>query len=244
MSDKRRVILVTGGARRVGRHVCLHFARLGWDVAITYRTSADAMADLAEEVQRLGGEFVPIRADFEQPTDAAERVGTAVDGRLGRLDVLVHNASVYEAGDLDAVTLDTLRRDLAVHVETPLLLTKRLRPLLTAAKGSVIAMTDVDLDRSRPSFLTYEASKAALSNLMANLARELAPDVTANCIAPGAILWPPNTPEDVKATYLSRVPAGHIGSPADVAAAIEYLATTGRYVTGETLRLDGGRHLV
>ncbi len=238
----QRVLLVTGGAARVGRAVALHFAGLGYDIAFTYRTSGEAASSLAEQVDRLGRECLPIRADFTDPS-AAEHIADAVASRFDRLDVLLHNASHYKPVSLDETTPELLRRDLAVHVETPLFLTRRLRPLLVAAKGTVVAMTDVDLARSRPSFLTYQISKAALANLMANLARELAPDVTVNCIAPGAVAWPDDMPEADKEHYLSRVPLGRVGEPADVAAAVEYLATTGRYVTGETLRLDGGRHL-
>ncbi len=239
--SETKTILVTGGAKRVGRHVALHFAKLGYDVAVTVNTSDPA--SLRGEVEAVGRSFLSVRADFAQPVEATEAVGNVVE-RHGRLDVLVHNASVYEPCRLADVTPEVLRRDLAVHVETPLLLTRRLQPLLSTARGTVVAMTDVDLDRSRPSFLTYQLSKAALANLMANLARELAPEVTVNCVAPGAVEWPPEMKQEAKDMYLSRVPLDRVGSPADVAKAIEYLVTSGRYVTGQTLRLDGGRHLV
>ena len=241
--DATRTALVTGGARRVGRRVALHLARLGWDVAITYRTSGEAMSTLADEFGRMGRGFLPVRADFADPEVAAAKVGEAVAKRFDRLDVLMHNASVYEPSTLDNANYGDLRRDLAVHVETPLLLTRRLRPLLEAAGGTVVTMTDTDLDRTRPSFLTYQLSKAALLNLTRNLARELAPRVTVNAIAPGAVEWAEDMTNEEKETYLKRVPLGRAADPADVPRLIEFLATNGRYITGETLRLDGGRHL-
>jgi pteridine reductase len=242
MSRQTPVFLVTGGARRVGRHLAMHFARLGYDIALTYRTSSDEAVAVAEAVQQLGRQCLAVQADFASD-DAADKVAAAVEARFDRLDVLVHNASVYEPIDLNAMTPQLLRRDLRVHVETPLLLTRRLRPMLAKAKGLVVGMTDVDLARSRPSFLTYQISKAGLATAMANLARELAPDIRVNCIAPGAVLWPPEMPESDQERYLSRVPLGRVGTPQDVASAVEFLATTGTYLTGETLRLDGGRHL-
>ncbi|MEM7807449.1 MAG: SDR family oxidoreductase [Planctomycetota bacterium] len=237
-----RVLLVTGGAVRVGRAILLHFARLGYDVAFTYRSSADQASSLTAEIEKLERQCLAIQVDFEAD-DAVSRIADALADRFDRLDVLVHNASVYHANDLAAVTPEVFRRDLRVHAEVPLFLTKRLAPLLTASRGSVVAMTDVDLARSRPSHLSYLASKATLSSLMANLARELAPEVTVNCIAPGAVAWPDDMPEADKERYLSRVPAGRVGTPEDVAHAVEFLTSRGRYLTGETLRLDGGRHL-
>ncbi len=238
-----RTALVTGGARRVGRSIVLHLARAGWDVAATYRTSVEEISTLADAVERLGRRFVQIRADFADPGDASERVAKHVRAQFDRLDLLVHNASVYEPDDLGSLDLATLRRDFAVHVETPLLLTRALRPLLETAGGSVVTMTDVDLDRSRPSYLSYQITKAALANLTKNLARELAPRVTVNAIAPGAILWAEGMTNDEKAAYLKRVPLDRSADAGEVPGLIEFLATRGRYLTGQTLRMDGGRHL-
>ena len=244
MSDPpTRTALVTGGVRRVGRKVALHLARLGWDVAVTYRTSAEAMSTLAGEFEGMGRQLVPVRADFTDDA-AAAKVGDAVNARFaGRLDLLVHNASVYEPGGLDDADAGDLRRNFAVHVAAPLLLTKRLRPALEAAGGAVVCMTDVDLDRGRPSYLAYQVTKAGLANLVVNLAKELAPRVTVNAIAPGAVEWPADLPEDAKVAYLKKVPLGRVADPAEVPALIEFLATRGRYLTGQTFRMDGGRHL-
>lgn len=238
-----RTALVTGGARRVGRAVVLHLARAGWDVAATYHTSSDAISTLADAVEHLGRRFVQVRADFADPEAATDRVGRAIDAQFDRLDLLVHNASVYEPNDLDSLDLAALRRDFAVHVETPLLLTRRLRPLLERAAGTVVTMTDTDLERSRPSYLSYQLTKAALANLTKNLARELAPNITVNAIAPGAILWAEGMTDDEKAAYLKRVPLARAAEGDEVPKLIAFLATNGRYLTGETLRMDGGRHL-
>ena len=239
-----RTALVTGGARRVGRHVALHLARRGWDVAITYNQSVGEMSTLAGEVEGMGRQFAPIQADFAaDPDAAAAKIARAVSARFGRLDVLMHNASLYAPRPLAEVDAAEFARYFAVHVTVPALLTRGLRPLLEVAGGTVVTMTDsdIDADRARPQFLAYQASKAALANLTINLARELAPNVTVNAIAPGAVLWNESATPQEREQYLSRVPLARPGSPADVAELVEFLATRGRYVTGQTIRLDGGR---
>ena len=242
-SQPVRVALITGGARRVGRAVALYLARDGWDLAITYHTSGEDMSTLADAVERIGRQLLPIRADFAEPEAAATKVADAVGKRYDRLDLLLHNASLYEPADLDATDADTVRRYFAIHAETPLLLTKRLRPLLESAGGTVLSMTDCDLDRTRPSHLPYQMSKAALANLTKNLARELSPRVTANNIAPGAILWAEGMADDEKATYLQRVALDRAADADEVPKLVEFLCTDGKYLTGQTFRMDGGRSL-
>jgi pteridine reductase len=184
-----------------------------------------------------------VRADFAEPEPAAAKVADAVTKRFDRLDLLLHNASVYTPDSLDDASADGLGHNFAVHALTPMLLTKRLRPLLEAAGGTVLAMTDTDLDRTRPGYLSYQISKAALATLVRNLARELAPIVTANLIAPGAILWPADATDEEKRTYLTRVPLDRPAEREDVPNLVEFLCTRGKYITGETIRVDGGRSL-
>ena len=221
----------------------MHLARRGWDLAVTYRSSGDDMSTLADAIERMGRQLLPVRADFAEPDAAADKVATAVSKRYHRLDLLLHNASLYEPADLGATDADTIRRYFAIHAETPLLLTKRLRSLLETAGGTVLSMTDCDLDRSRPSHLPYQMSKAALANLTKNLARELAPRVTANNIAPGAILWAEGMTDEDRSTYLERVPLDRAADADEVPKLVEFLATDGKYLTGQTFRMDGGRSL-
>ena len=236
-----RVALVTGGARRVGRAVSLHLARLGWDVAVTYHASGEAASSLAEALGRMGRQCLIVKADLTDPDAATARVADAITRRFSRLDLLLHNASLYEPGGLADATPAQMRRLFAVHAESPLLLTNRLAPLLKAAGGTVIAMTDINVDRPRPSYAAYTMSKAALANLVPSLARDLAPLVTANAIAPGVVDWPDDMPADDRAAYLKKIPLARAGSPADVATLVHFLCTDGKYITGQTLRLDGGR---
>jgi pteridine reductase len=237
------VALITGGAKRVGRAVALHLARQGWDIAITYNTSGDDAASLASQVEGLRRQCAIIQADFNDPEAAAARVAGVVQQRFARLDLLMHNASLYERGGLLEADLDLVRRMMAIHVETPLLLTQKLAGMLRASGGSVIVMSDQQIERPGKTYAAYSISKAAITSAVKSLAREFAPDVTVNAIAPGAVIWPEEMAPAAAERYLKRVPLGRAGSPADVATLVEFLCTRGRYITGQMIRLDGGRSL-
>lgn len=232
----RKVALVTGGAKRVGRAIVERLAADGYHVLFTYLSSDEEARGLATQVE---GEA--IRANFSTPSHAVNEIVTMFDLYADRLDVLVNNASLYEEGTLADWTVDQSRLMMAIHVETPLLLVQAFAPMLRASRGHVINMVDLLAERPWPQYLAYCASKAALANLTLSLARELAPDVTVNGIAPGVVEWPEDYPETEKAKYLKRVPLQRPGTPQDVANLVHYLCTAGTYLTGQILRLDGGR---
>ncbi len=162
---------------------------------------------------------------------------------FGRLDVLVNSASLYHQASLAQTSLEASRRLWAIHVESPMLLCQRFEAQLRKSQGSVINMLDLLAERPWPKYLAYCASKAGLWNLTLGLARELAPEVTVNGIAPGVVEWPSDYPESEKQKYLKRVPLGRAGTPGDVAEAVHFLCTAGRYITGQIIRLDGGRSI-
>ena len=243
MDEPAKVALITGGARRVGRAVALHLAAAGYDVAVTFNRSGADAASLAESIEQLGRRCLPIRADLTDLPAATDRVAAEVNSYFGRLDLLVHNASLYEPSRATDIDLALLRQFWSIHLEAPLLLTRRLAPLLRVSRGTVVTMTDAATDRPMPAFAAYFASKAGLENLTKSLARDLAPDVTVNALAPGVVEWADDVPETVRDAYLKRVPLGRIGSGRDVAEAVTFLAGAGKYLTGQVIRLDGGRSL-
>ena len=243
MATVNRVALVTGAARRVGRAVVERLADAGFNVAFTYHLSRDEAEEVSRRLGARGRRSLAIRADLADPETAAARLFEAVSGTFGRLDVLVNNASLYEPGRLSETTVLQSRRMYAVHVDSPLLLCQRFEPLLRAAGGHVVNMVDLLAERPWPRYLAYCASKAALANLTLGLARELAPEVTVNGIAPGVVEWPEDFPEDDRAKYLKRVPLARAGTPRDVAELVHFLCTAGGYITGQIIRLDGGRSI-
>jgi pteridine reductase len=233
MSKPRPSAIVTGGSRRVGRAIVQTLANDGFSVL--YTTRGRVVPSEEERIRAL-------TLDLSDPQQAAcelERiVATDFDGQL---HVLVHNASAYEPGDLGQVTLEQLRTMNRLHVEVPVLLTQALAPALRAARGHVITLLDIAADRPMPSYLAYCASKAALANVTLSLSRELAPEVTVNGIAPGVVDWPQDMPPDQRNKYMARVPLGRAGTPQDVARLVRFLVTEGSYITGQIIRVDGGR---
>ena len=237
------VALVTGAAKRVGRAIALRLAAAGHDVAITYLSSESDARATADEVRAKGCRALAIRADLTQPQIAAEEIHRAISVEFGRCDVLVNNASLYLSADLAQATSELLHKLSAIHVESPLLLAQKFEPMLRAARGHVINMVDLLAERPWPQYLPYCASKGGLSTLTLGLARALAPEVTVNGIAPGVVEWPDDYPESEKQKYLNRVPLRRPGTPEDVANLVHFLATEGRYITGQIIRLDGGRSI-
>lgn len=241
MEGNSRTALVTGAARRVGRAIALHLASRGFDVAFTYRSSEREAAQLCDQITACGRKALAIQADLTDLPAAADSIAAQIGGFSSKLDLLVNNASLYLPDDLADAT--QLARLSAIHVEAPLLLAYRLRPALAATGGCIVNMLDLMGQRPMKGYLRYCASKAAMANLTRGLAKEFAPAIRVNGIAPGVVEWPEDYPEDEKATYLNKVPLGRAGTPEEVARLVYFLATDGTYITGQTINLDGGRSI-
>jgi pteridine reductase len=239
----RRVALVTGGAKRVGRAIVEHLADRGFDLAFTYYLSGTLADEIAQKYEKGPARVVRIPGDLDDPATFVPAVVGEFQRHFNRLDVLVNNASAYEESPLETVKREDIRRFNAVHVESPLLLCQALAPMLRKSRGHVINMVDLLAERPWPKYLAYCASKAGLWNLTLGLARTLAPEVTVNGIAPGVVAWPDDYPEEEREKYLRRVPLARSGEPADVARLVHFLATEGSYINGQIIRLDGGRSI-
>jgi len=237
------VALVTGGSRRVGRVICLALAGAGYDVALTSHGPSDETDAVAKSIRDQGYRALVLSADLTQLPSAVDQINAEFSANFDRLDLLVHNASVYHPSGMNDATVEQMRQMWSVHVEAPLLLCRAFAGRLREAHGAVINMVDILAQRPRPAYAGYCASKAALENLTLSLARELAPRVTVNGIAPGVVEWPDDMPESARQAYLSRVPLGRAGTPEDVARTVIFLARDARYITGQIIRLDGGRML-
>jgi pteridine reductase len=246
----RPVVVITGGARRVGLAIANTMARAGCDLILTYNTSEAEAEQAAAVLRGFGVEVILEQADLSD-TIEVERLGRRIASAARRVDVLSHNASVYEPTPLREVTAEIALRQYTVNALAPLLLTKNLFPLLSRSTlpggGSVVAMADMHaMGRPRTDFSAYSMSKAALIEMIRCLARDMAPKVRVNGIAPGVVAFPESghesTPE-LQAKYLSRVPLGRSGTPGDAAEVVRWLALEAHYITGEVVRVDGGRWL-
>lgn len=248
--DPRPVALVTGGARRVGRAIALALARGGCDLILTFNRSEDEAQQTATLAQERGARVELERLDLAD-TPTVDAWATAMAARLPNLDVLVHNASIYHPSPLDTLSAEDADRFWRVNALAPLLLSSRLAPALrrSARPGgaSIVAMTDIHaIGRPRARFAPYSMSKAALAEMVRSLARDLAPQVRVNAVAPGVVAWPEEGEEsdaEMQRAYLKRVPLARAGSPEDAAEAVRWLALDATYVTGQTIRIDGGRWL-
>lgn len=240
MSD--RIALVTGGATRIGRAICLVLHGAGYAVWVHYRSSKVSAQELVEELNHARAHSAELcTADLASGVDV-ERLVEELLVAMPRLDLLVNNASAFYRTATGAVSREQWDELIAVNLTAPFFLTQGLLPLLQRAQGSVVNITDVHAERPLGGYPVYSTAKAALAMMTRALARELAPRVRVNAVAPGAILWPvgEQPSEIIQERILERIPMGRFGEPEDIARAVLFLAQAG-YVTGQSLAVDGGR---
>lgn len=238
---ENKLILVTGAGRRVGRACARASARAGADVAIHYHQSAEGAASAAREVEALGRRAWILQADFEKPDQIPALLERAAS--LGSLFGLVNNAAVFQIGSLRDTSLTSWQHHLSVNLTAPYLLAQSfVRQLAPESEGRIVNILDWRALRPEPNHLAYGISKAGLAALTRALALELAPAITVNGLALGAILPPIDglAGDDVVLT----VPAGRWGQLSEVEQALVFLLGGPAYVTGEIIHIDGGRHLV
>jgi len=240
------VVLVTGGARRVGRAICLAAARRGFDVALHYHCSQADAAATAAEIERIGRRCECIPGDLEDVANAPAIVDAAIRA-FGRLDALVNNASLFRlpGGDtLDQVDVGAWSRMLRVNLIAPAALCRAaLGPFKSRGRGRIINLCDISADHPWPAHLSYCASKAALVNLTKALARALAPQIQVNAVAPGIAEFPDDYSAATRQRLVSRVPAGRAGTPEEIAEVVGFLLDAPDYLTGQIIAVDGGRSL-
>lgn len=240
-----RVALVTG-ARRIGAVVAIALARRGADVAIAYRHSADKAERVAAAVRAEGRRAFTVQADLATAGGGEHVVGQTV-AHLGRLDVLVHMASRYERRDFAAMTVDEWDAQLAVDLRSAFLCAKAAVPhLRRQGGGRIVNCADWVAASGRPrypGYMSYYVAKAGVIALSEALAFELAGDqILVNAVAPGPILAPPGTSDGTYQAVIDATPLGRWGGEDEIAKAVLFLVESD-FVTGETIRVDGGRHV-
>ena len=232
------VALVTGGGVRVGRAIALGLVESGYDLVVSYNSSATGAAEVATAAAHLGRRVQPVRAELSREEDVV-RLARSVQDRFGRLDLLVNSASSFVTADLLEVTTEEWDSVMAVNLRAPFQLVRETAALLRAARGSVVNIVDLSALQPWTSHPQHSVSKAALLHLTRIMARRLAPEVRVNAVAPGHVLPPEYfSAADIERDRL-RVPLGRIGTPDDVASAVRFLAGAD-YVTGEVIVVDGG----
>lgn len=238
-----RTVLVTGGARRLGRAIALGLAEDGFDVALHYHHSADEIEVLKREVEAKGRQATTIPADLQDPTSAASII-EAARAALGPVSLLVNNASLFERDDLAGMTLESWRRLTDINLSSPVFLMQAFaaQPDLPAA-ASIINMLDQQNSAPSPKFFSYATAKIGLEGATKLAAFELAPKIRVNGIAPGLVLRSGNQTDATFLSYQRKMPM-HEGLGADdIIRAVRYLIAS-PFVTGEVLTVDSGQALI
>lgn len=232
-------VLVTGAGQRLGRHLAEAFGARGASVFLHYRSSQAGVLETKATIEAAGGRAAIGSADLSKPAEARALVDEAVR-TWGGLDLVIASAANFEKLDWQETDDDALSRSLDLNLRSQYALAHQAAPALIDSRGSLIFITCTSSIRPFKGYLAYSVSKGALRQLMLALARELAPHVRVNAIAPGTVLPPPSTSDDerehlARAAWLERN-----GSPEDVVRAALYLVDS-PFVTGQELRVDGGR---
>jgi pteridine reductase len=242
MELRGRVALVTGAGRRLGREMALALAGRGMVLAIHHHTSADGARALQATVVAEGGRAECFAADLTD-AGAARALPERVVETFGRLDVLVNSAAVMHQLDFDRTTPEQYDAILALNLRSVFFCTQGAAPALRAARGKVVNLADLAGLQPWPGFAAHSVSKAGVVMLTKVMARSLAPEVTVNAIAPGAVLVPEEYDAAERERLARAAPLGRLGGPGDVVGALLYLLEAGDFVTGEVLTVDGGRLL-
>jgi len=240
-----RVALITG-SKRIGAVMAQRFAEAGADVALVYNRSRDEAEDTARVIRALGRRALVLRADVSDPGDCARVVDASVQ-EMGRLDVLVHMASVYRERAFDELTVEDWDTQMQVDLRGAFLCAKAAVPhMRRLGGGRIINVADWVAASGRPryrGYLPYFVAKRGVIALTEALALEVAADgILVNCIAPGPIVAPPDMTPEASAAVEHATPLGRWGGEEEIVKAALFMVET-EFVTGETIRVDGGRHL-
>lgn len=242
LTDK--VALITGSARRIGAAIASALHEQGANVVIHYRNSGDAATALADQLNGTRSDSaLAIQADLSDTARLPDLVERVVAWR-GRLDILVNNASSFYPTPPGEITEEQWEDLVGSNLKAPLFLSQAALQELRKAHGSIVNIVDIHARRPLRHHTVYGPAKAGLAMLTLSLAKDLAPEVRVNGVAPGAILWPEDELDDAaKESILRQVPLGRTGDPADIAGCVLYLVCDAPYVTGQIIAVDGGRSI-
>ena len=241
MDLRGRVALVTGAGRRVGRAIAIALGAQGMRVAVHYNASADGAEATAAHIRDAGGEARVLGADLTVVRDCEQLVDAAAVA-FGALDVVVNSAAVMMRTPVGEVTAEDWDAMFALNLRAPFFIAQRAAPHLAQVGGAIVNIADLAAFETWPAYVPHGITKAGVVQMTRALARTLAPNVRVNAIAPGAVLLPDDWDEQSGERLVATTPLARLGSPDDVVQAMLYLLAAD-YVTGETIVVDGGRHV-
>ncbi len=241
-----KVVLVTGGAKRVGAAICRRLHAAGASIAVHYRSSAAEAQALRDELnaQRPGSTFT-IQADLLDPQAPHVLVGKVVQ-HFDHLDALVNNASSFYSVPLAEIAEQHWNDLIGTNLKAPLLLAQAAADELRRRHGAVVNIADIHAERPMHGHLLYSVAKAGLTALTRALAQEMAPQVRVNAVAPGVIIWPEGeewNDEEKRRKIVAHTLLKREGEPEDVARTVQFLLSDAPYITGQVIAVDGGRSI-
>ena len=246
MTANYPVALITGAARRIGAQIAETLHSADFNIVLHYRNSAAAARQLTETLnQRRQNSAICLAADLNQ-ADQVQQLAAQSQNHWGRIDALINNASSFYPTPIGSATDAQWDDLLGSNVKAPFFLSQALAPGLTTQRGAIVNIADIHGESPLAEHTVYCIAKAGNRMLTQSLARELAPAVRVNGIAPGAILWPEQAAElsdSSKRKILEEVPLARTGAPGDIAGTVLFLRTRAPYITGQIIAVDGGRSL-
>jgi pteridine reductase len=242
--NERPVVLITGAARRVGATIARTLHAAGYDLALHCRHSRSDLDLLCVALEKTRPHStLALQADLAEVERLPGLVAATI-AKFGRLDGLVNNASAFYPTPLGTITPAQWDELFAANARAPLFLAQAAAPHLAASKGAIVNLVDIHAERPLALHSVYGMAKAALAMATRALAQELAPGVRVNGVAPGAVLWPEaGKSRTDRQQLLARTPLQRAGTPEDVAGAVLWLLRDAPFVTGQIIRVDGGRSL-
>jgi pteridine reductase len=241
---QNRLVLITGGARRVGAEIVRVLHGAGADVMIHYRSSAAAANALMDDLNRARPGSAAVHCENLLEPDAADGLVTAALREFGRIDILINNASTFYPTPVGGITVAQWDDLMGSNLKAPFFLAQAAAPSLRTQRGLIINIVDIHALRPLKRHPVYSIAKAGLAMLTRSLARELGPDIRVNGIAPGPVLWPEGgLDEALKREIIAKTALKRPGTPQDVARVVLFLAKDAPYVTGQIIAVDGGRSI-
>ena len=245
MSETRKTILITGGAKRIGRQMAKTLHAAGHNIAVHYRSSSGSATQLVDELNSIrDNSIMSVQADLLD-INAIPRLMDSVVEHFGRLDVLINNASSFYPTPIELLEDEFWNDLVGSNLKAPSFMAKHATKHLREAGGTIINIVDIHARNPMANHPIYCAAKAGLEMLTKALARDLAPAIRVNAISPGAILWPEQqSSEAEQAEILRKIPLQRLGDPKDIAQLALFLIDQADYITGQVIAVDGGRSVM
>ena len=243
---QNKIVLITGGAKRVGAYICRLLHANGANLMIHYRSSVNEARALQAELNLQRPNSVAIiQGDLLNLSVLPSLINETIK-HFGKLDVLINNASSYYPTEIGDIQEEQWQDLMGSNLKAPLFLSQAAAVELRKQQGCIINITDMHVERPKKGYIVYSVAKAGLVTLTKSLAHELSPEVRVNAVAPGPVMWPEDNPqfdELYRQRVISQTLLKRIGEPNDIAKAVKFLIQDAPFITGQVIAVDGGRSL-